>query len=110
MKKSIELKTTTDIVKEVLKAHEHARNSDDYLYFLVCSIIGKQNGFDAENMTLAHFLLYRKEFNLPSYKSVERSRRKVQRLHPELRESPAVECHRKENEEIFRIYARAVKV
>ena len=52
MNKSIELKTTTDIVKEVLKAHEQSRNSDDYLYFLVCSIIGKQNGFDAENMTM----------------------------------------------------------
>ena len=37
-----ELKTTTDIVKEVLKSHEKARNCDDYLYYLVCSLIGKQ--------------------------------------------------------------------
>ena len=35
MNKSQELKTTTDIVREVLKAHEQARNCDDYLYFLV---------------------------------------------------------------------------
>ncbi len=108
MNKSIEIKTTTDIVKEVLKAHEKARNCDDYLYFLVCSIIGKQNGFDAENMTLAHFLLYRKEFKLPSYETVGRARRKIQQCHPELAGKDVVEGHRTANEEIFRRYARGI--
>ena len=110
MNKAIELKTTTDIVKEVLKAHEQARNCDEYLYLLVCSIVGKNNGFDVESMTLAHFLLYRKEFNLPSFETVSRARRKLQQHFPELAGNDVVECYRTANEEVFKRYARAVKV
>jgi hypothetical protein len=110
MNKTIEINTTTAVVKEVLKAHEKARNCDDYLYFLVCSIIGQQNGFDVENMTMAHFLLYRKEFKLPSYETVGRARRKIQQCHPELAGSDVVEGYRTANEEPFKRYARAVNV
>ena len=108
--KAKELITITDIVKEVLKAHEKARNSDEYLYLLVCSIVGKNNGFDAENMTMAHFLLYRKEFKLPSFETVSRARRKIQQHHPELAGNDVVEGYRSENEEVFKRYARAVNV
>lgn len=110
MNKAIELKTTTDIVKEMLKAHEQARNCDEYLYLLVCSIVGKHNGFDVENMTLAHFLLHRKELQLPSLETVGRARRKIQQHFPELAGNDVVEGYRAENEEVFRRYARAVKV
>lgn len=105
-----ELKTITDIVKEVLKAHEHARNSDDYLYYLVCSLIGKEKGLDVDSMTLAHFLLYRKEYQLPAFETVRRSRQKIQEHHPELAGNDVVEGYRLENEEVFKRYARAVKV
>lgn len=106
--KAQELKTTTDIVKEVLKAHEQARNCDDYLYYLVCLLVGKQNGFDVDNMQLSHFLLYRKEYSLPSYETVGRARRKLQQHYPELAGSDVVEGYRLVNEEAFRRYARGI--
>lgn len=37
------LKTTTELVKEVLIAQPKARNSDSYLYYCVISIIGRRN-------------------------------------------------------------------
>lgn len=103
-----ELKTTTDIVKEVLRSHEKARNCDDYLYYLVCSLVGKQNGFDIDNMQLSHFLLYRREYNLPAFETVRRTRQKIQQHHPELCGNDVVEGYRTVNEEKFRSYARGV--
>ena len=103
-----ELKTITDIVKEVLRSHEKARNCDDYLYYLVCSLVGKQNGFDVDNMQLSHFLLYRREYNLPAFETVRRTRQKIQQHHPELCGCDVVEGYRTVNEEKFRSYARGV--
>ena len=103
-----ELKTITDIVKEVLKSHEKARNCDDYLYYLVCSLVGKQNGFDVDNMQLSHFLLYRREYNLPAFETVRRTRQKIQQHHPELCGCDVVEGYRTVNEEKFRSYARGI--
>ena len=103
-----ELKTITDIVKEVLKSHEKARNCDDYLYYLVCSLVGKQNGFDVDNMQLSHFLLYRREYNLPAFETVRRTRQKIQQHHPELCGNDVVEGYRTVNEDKFRNYARGV--
>ena len=108
MNKAIELKTITDIVKEVLKSHEKARNCDDYLYYLVCSLVGKQNGFDVDNMQLSHFLLYRREYNLPAFETVRRTRQKIQQHHPELCGNDVVEGYRTVNEDKFRNYARGV--
>ena len=108
MNKSAELKTTTDIVREVLKAHEKARNCDDYLYYLVCLLVGKQNGFDVDNMQLSHFLLYRKEYNLPAFETVRRTRQKLQQHYPELAGNDVVEGYRSVNEEAFRSYARGI--
>lgn len=110
MNKSHELKTTTDIVREVLKGHEQARNCDDYLYFLVCTIIGKQKGFDVENMPLSYFLLHRNELKIPPFESVRRSRQKIQQHHPELAGNAEIEGYRVDNERIFRDYARTVNV
>ncbi len=110
MNKSHELKTTTDIVREVLKGHEQARNCDDYLYYLVCSLVGKQNGFDVDKMSLSHFLLYRREYDLPAFETVRRTRQKLQQHNPELCGSDVVEGYRLANEETFRKYARAVNV
>lgn len=110
MNKSQELKTTTDIVREMLKAHEKARNCDDYLYFLVCSIKAKIKGFDVDKMSLSHFLLYRREYDLPAFETVRRTRQKLQQHHPELCGNDVVEGYRLANEETFRKYARAVNV
>ena len=106
--KTKELKTITDIVKEVLRSHEKARNCDDYLYYLVCSLVGKQNGFDVDNMQLSHFLLHRREYKLPAFETVRRTRQKIQQHHPELCGNDVVEGYRTVNEDKFRNYARGV--
>ena len=107
MSKSRELKSTTDIVKAVLQAHEKSRNSDDYLYYLVCHIFGRENGYDIEHMSVGYFLLNRSKMDLPAFETVRRARQKIQQAYPELCASDKVTGHRMMNEELYRDYARS---
>lgn len=106
MSKSGELKSTTDIVKAVLQAHEKSRNSDDYLYYLVCHIYGRENGYDVEHMSLGYFLVNRSKMEMPAFETVRRARQKLQQTYPELSAWDKVEGRRMMNEEIYREYAR----
>lgn len=102
MDKTKELKTTTNLVREILEHDPAARNNDDYLYYVVCSRIN-----DASmNLPFCEVILNRKSYNLPAFESVRRSRQKMQEKHPELSGESAVEAYRGINEEIFREYAR----
>ena len=102
MNKSKELKTTTNIVKHILEHDPAARSNDDYLYYVVCSTI---NG-DSVYQPFWKVILNRKEYNLPAFESVRRSRQKMQEKHPELAGDSTVEAYRVMNEEVFREYAR----
>lgn len=104
------LKTTTDLVKDILKNNPSARNSDNVLYYCVLSKIGKRNGIDIENMSITTFFLHLKEYGFPQFESVRRTRQKIQACHPELSGCDTVEAHRTANEEVFRDYARQVNV
>lgn len=106
MSKSAELKTTTDIVKAILQGHEKARNSDDYLYYLVCHIFGRENGYDVEHMSLGYFLVNRSKMEMPAFETVRRARQKLQQKYPELCGNDKVTGQRKLNEELYREYAR----
>ena len=102
MNKTKELKTTTNLVREILEHDPAARNNDDYLYYVVCSRID-----DASmNLPFWKVILNRKAYNLPAFESVRRSRQKIQEKHPELAGDSTVEAHRMMNEEVFREYAR----
>lgn len=106
MNKSAELKTTTEIVHEVLRTDEKARNSDNYLYYIVCGIVGKQKGIDINSMSMPTFFLKLKEYGFPGFETVRRSRQKLQAEFPELAASADVEAIRVLNEEVFRGFAR----
>ena len=91
-----------DIVKKVLEEYPDSRSSDDILIFRVYKEINE----DAMVRELfCEVLLNRKQYNLPSYKSIERCRRKIFTKHPELKPSEEVQKARKEEEVIYREYA-----
>ena len=106
MNKATELKTTTDIVKDILERNEDARNSDNVLYVKVCAVIGREHGIDINSMSMPTFLLNLKEHGFPAFETVRRTRQKLQAENEELRASSTVEGFRMLNEEIFREYAR----
>lgn len=103
MGKATELKTTTKLVKEILESYPLARNSDDYLYVMVCRFING-NGI---NLSFKDVMLNRSKFNYPAFESVRRTRQKVQADHPELCGTSTVEGQRRLNEEVFKEYAKA---
>jgi len=110
MNKAKEVKTTTDLVKNILQAYPQTRNSDNELYFRVCDAIGKQTGVDIHRMSMPMFFLHIAEYGFPSYETVGRARRKLQANHPELCGNSNVEAQRMLNEQVFRDYGRQVNV
>lgn len=106
MSKSKELRTTTELVKQVLETQPKARNSDKFLYYWVCFIFGKRNGLDIHDMSMPWFFLHLSEYGFPAFETVRRTRQKLQATYPELAGDNNVEGQRKLNEEVFRDYAR----
>lgn len=100
------LKKTSQLVKLMLETYPETRNSDNVLYYKVCATIGKINGIDIEKMSMPHFLLNLKEYGMPAFETVRRTRQKIVREFPELAGNSAVEAQRTLNEEAFREYAR----
>ena len=106
MNKSKELRNTTKIVHIILEKDEYARNSDSYLYLKVCEKIGNDRGINLSTMSVPHFFLHLKAYNLPGFETVRRTRQKLQAEHPELSGDSNVEAQRILNEESFKEYAR----
>lgn len=103
MGKATELKTTTDLVKDILANIPETRNSDDFLYYKVCERINPI----LINLPFWKVILNRKKYNFPAFESVRRTRQKLQAEYPEFSGNDDVEGHRKVNEEVFREYAKA---
>lgn len=101
------LKTTTELVKEVLIAQPKARNSDSYLYYCVISIIGRRNGIDIDAMSIPSFLLNMKQNNMPAFETVRRARQKIQHDHLNWRHVRKWKYSGAERKE-FRDYARGI--
>ena len=110
MSVSTELRTTTDLVKEILKKSPESRNSDNVLYYLVLTELGKRNGIDFEHMSVPSLFLHLKEYNFPQFESVRRTRQKIQSLYSELAGTDKVEAIRTLNEQAYKDYARKVEV
>ena len=100
--KATELKTTTELVKDILEHDEKARNSDDYLYYMVC----REKNSGCVYLPFWMVILNRKQYNIPAFESVRRSRQKIQAENPELAGVEEVEAQRTVNETVFRDYAR----
>ena len=106
MDKSKELMTTTNIVKDLLEKIPATRNNDDYLYLKACEKVNKK----ACKLPFDMVILNRKQYGLPAFETVRRSRQKMQADFPEFAGCEAVESHRMMNEEVFRDFARKVGV
>ena len=104
MDKAKELKTTTAIVKDILEQDLFARNSDDYLYYMVCTRINEI----FVHLPFWKVMLNRKKYKFPSFESVGRARRHLQSKFPELSADADVEAQRELNEEVFKEYAKGV--
>lgn len=89
------------LVEEVLKNYEDARSSDEVLIFRVYKEINE----DAMIRELfCEIMLNRKQYGLPSFKSIERARRKIFARQPYLKPKKVTEL-RKEQETMYREYA-----
>ena len=107
MSKATELKTTTELVKEILQRFPDTRNSDNILYYRVLQHIGRENGVDLEQMPVLRFFVQFKDLKVfPAFETVRRTRQKTQQAFPELAACDTVEGHRMENENAYRDYAR----
>lgn len=104
------IRNTSGLVKEVLISDKKARNSDNYLYYLICKAKLAGSGLDISKVSLEDGLLRRKSLNLPNFETVRRSRQKVQQTLPELAGDSKVNEVRMIREEEFRNYAREVEV
>ena len=95
------LYSTEKLVEEMLYQYPDTRNSDALLYLIVCKAVRPESA----KLPLEKVLLNREDLGLPSFKTVERNRRMLQRLNPELRASEKVEDARYENWKEYREYA-----
>lgn len=103
MDKAREINDTKSIVKMKLKKYPDARNSDDYLYFMVCKNINSDCIYIPFGIVMAN----RKSYGLPAFETVRRTRQRLQAEHPELAGCKKVTEGRMENEEVFREFARS---
>jgi hypothetical protein len=107
VKEEIEMiKTTSDLVHEILKNEPDCRNSDNILYLRVIQTIGKQNGIDINNMSVPTLFHNMSAMKFPAFETVRRTRQKVQECNPELRATDTVEAYRTVLEEEYKDYAR----
>lgn len=101
-----DIRNTSDLVKEALLRNPNARNSDNYLYYLICKAKLAGSGIDISKISFQDGLLHRNDYGLPNFETVRRTRQKVQQCFPELAGTAEVEAMRVIREESFRDYAR----
>ena len=101
-----EIQSTSKLVKETLINDPATRNSDNYLYYVICRDLLAKIGINIDNISLPQALLCRKSLFLPPFETVRRTRQKAQEKCPELAALPEVEAKRAELEEEYREFAR----
>ena len=101
-----DLKTTKRLVADALEKHPQTINSDNYLYYIICKGQLEKQGLDIDRISFANALLHRKEYDLPPFESVRRTRQKAQEKNPALAALPEVESARLDLEEEYREFAR----
>lgn len=95
----MKIRTLEPIVQEVLEQNESARKDD---FILLAEVIEKL-GIDTR-ISFRSILLFHNEFQVPSFESITRCRRKLQELHPELKDEETA-MFREEKVEEFIQYA-----
>lgn len=100
------IRGTANLVWEILLNNRAARNSDNLLYSLVCERRLQEKGLTLDKITFKEGLLAQKEYNLPNFETVRRTRQKLQAQFPEVTGAKKVKEFREKREKIFREYAR----
>ena len=93
-----QIRQVTGIVWGILEKHPDTRNSDNLLFIKVVESIDS----DLLYKPMMDVLVHAKEYGIPPFESVRRSRQKLQEKFPELRGSKEVEAGREENRQIVR--------
>ena len=96
------MKKTQDMVHEILKGSKESRNSDMELYTNVCGHINPM----VLEMPFGFVMSHLKDFGLPPFETVRRTRQKLQAEYKELRANDKVEGYRMLNEIKFKEYAK----
>lgn len=100
-----DLKAVSAMVKNILMEDSQARNDDNVLYLKVLQRVSNRNSIDLQSMTVPVFLLKMREYGLPGFETVRRSRQKVQADNPELAGSAVVRRKRAKQETVYREFA-----
>ena len=74
------LKNLKDKIIMILEHDIESRDSDERLFIEIC----KLNGINVSNISFEDAMLNKNFYNIPSFASVERARRKAQELRPDL--------------------------
>ena len=105
-----EIKNTAKLVKKALINHPETRNSDNYLYYVICHDLLAEIGLNIDRLSLSNALLNRKVYGLPPFETCRRARQKIQAEFPELAGTDEVEATRAYKEEMFRDYSRGAAI
>lgn len=100
-----DLKAVSAIVKNILTDNVRARNDDNILYLMVLRHVSTRNNIDIQSMTVPVFLLKMKDYGLPGFETVRRSRQKVQADNPELEGTETTRRKRAKQEAVYREFA-----
>lgn len=92
---------TINLVRFILENYPETRNDDALLYVTACKAVNPSIDMFPFGTVFTHY----KTYGLPSYKSVERARRKLQRENPELAATKEVKEARTEQEGKFKAFA-----
>ena len=93
---------TSILVKAILEECPETRDDDNLLYLKACQFYNPSNGM----FPFATVLTNSASYFIPSYKSVERARRKIQAEHPELAAKRKVKEKRIKAEQDYKSFAR----
>ncbi len=97
---------TCELVQTILTNNPKSRNSDNYLFYVVCKILLGRQGIDIDSLGFTKLFLSLKQYNLPQFETVGRIRRKLQSQYPELFSCAEVALERGLNSDSFRDYAK----
>lgn len=99
------LSTTSELVKDIMTVNPGARDSDNYLFYLVCKKLLADQEIDIEDMLFTKLFLSLPAYGLPQFETVGRVRRKIQQEYPELQCSEEVRIGRSMKQDSFMDYA-----
>lgn len=106
----MQIETTAAIVQNILTSNVASRNSDNFLFYLVCKHQLDAKGIDIDTIGFKELFLSFPEYGLPQFETVRRTRQKLQEDNPELRCNESVGIARSASQDAFKDFALEGKV